>query len=79
MTTPPLTDTPVTVASGPTWYLNARPLTACHDHEEYGIACPRGCGREALAWRSRPGQKLGGWACACGQRGPLWQLLGAAA
>ena len=66
--------TPVT-AGAPTWYLNARPLAACCDHVEYAIDCPADCGREAIAWRSRPGERAGGWGCACGARGQLWQLL----
>ena len=66
---------PVASSGGPTWYLIARPLTACHDHDEYAIDCPADCGREAIAWRSRPGERAGGWGCACGARGALWQLL----
>ena len=63
-------------SGGPTWLINARRLTTCHDHDEYAIACPAGCGCEALAWRSRPGERIGGWACAgCDTRGPLWRLL----
>ena len=64
-------------SGGPTWFLDARPLDACHgDHaDEYAIECPEGCGREALAWRVRPGDKRSGWGCVCGARGRLWQLL----
>jgi hypothetical protein len=63
----------------PTWYLRARPLQTCCYEDEYAIHCPRGCGRQALAWRSRPGERAGGWGCASCGRGPLWELLGAAA
>lgn len=62
-------------SGGPTWYLSARPLASCHGEDEYAIDCPDDCGREALAWRSRPGVRAGGWACACGANGFLWQLL----
>ena len=60
---------------GPTWYLNARPISSCCDHEEYGIDCPEGCGAEALVWRARPAKRGSGWGCSCGARGALWQLL----
>ena len=63
-----------TTSNGPTWYLDGRPLDACHeDHaDEYAIDCPEGCGREALAWRSRPvtseaaGDAPAGLEAACG-------------
>lgn len=61
-------------ASDPTWYLDARPLNTCCDHDEYAIDCPEG-DHEAIAWRSRPGYAGGGWACPLGHRGALWQLL----
>lgn len=62
-------------SSGPTWYLDARPLSACHEHaDEYAIDCPT-CGAEALAWRSRPAVRGSGYACVCGARGALWGLL----
>jgi predicted RNA-binding Zn-ribbon protein involved in translation (DUF1610 family) len=66
-------------SGGPTWFLEARPLVSCHDHDEYAIECPESCGREAIVWRARPGEKGSGYACACGAKGPLWRLLGAAA
>ena len=61
---------------GPTWHLDARPLTSCHDDhaDEYAIDCPEG-DHEALAWRARPGERGSGWACPLGHRGQLWQLL----
>lgn len=71
-----LDSTTSVTSSGPTWYLEARPLTICCHEDEYAIDCPQGCGREALAWRSRPGYRVGGWSCVCGARGFLWQLLG---
>jgi hypothetical protein len=61
-------------AGGPTWYVEARPLPSCHDHDEYAIACPHG-DHDALVWRSRPGGDGSGWACPLGHRGALWQLL----
>jgi hypothetical protein len=65
-----------TTSAGPTWYLDARPLTSCHDDhaDEYAIDCPMG-DHEALAWRSRPGGRGSGWACPLGHRGQLFQLL----
>ena len=68
---------PQATSGGPSWYLHARPLRTCHDHVEFAIACPDG-DHEALAWRSRPGERGSGWACPFGHRGQLWQLLGAA-
>lgn len=72
------TPDPTTATNGPTWYLDARPLGGCHDHDEYAISCPEG-DHEALAWRSRPGARGSGWACPLGHRGQLWQLLPGAA
>lgn len=77
--TPDLRDDAST-SSGPTWYLDARPLDTCHDDhaDEWAIECPGGP-HEALAWRSRPGRSTSGWACPSGHRGPLWGLLPRAA
>lgn len=52
------------------------PTCSCHG-PQWSVDCPD-CGRRALAWYSRPRRDAPGWSCACGARGALWELRGAA-